>query len=307
MLSSSRELCGNGNKGKRKTALVHKYGKVFELGLMINLLLCNPCGSARLRLHSRSGPWHTMAIAMWITAVLAVDSSAQYTPRHFPHRAQMPPGVVGRELLTRGGGRLGYYQPVELKGPDGLQISLVVDGRFEALQPQPVLAGMLIGQVYRFKVTGIPQREGFEVFPTIEVIDRLMPPAGLAARFPIPVHLTREDLHLALDGLYVTRVIYVEDPQTALATQEDPQVQRYYEVRAEEDPLQVADRLGRPVAILRMGSRLPLAESAEPDFLYHSPPLIKLPPWKQPVVGELISVQPEGSTATGSSRQNQEP
>ena len=35
-----------------------------------------------------------------------------------------------------------------------------------------IMAGMLIGQVYRFKVSNIKFREGEEVFPTIEVIDR---------------------------------------------------------------------------------------------------------------------------------------
>ena len=38
------------------------------------------------------------------------------------------------------------------------------------------VAGMLIGQVYRLRVTNIPHQPGVEVFPTIQVIDRLYPP-----------------------------------------------------------------------------------------------------------------------------------
>jgi hypothetical protein len=37
--------------------------------------------------------------------------------------------------------------------------------------------------------------------------------------------------------------------------------------------MEAADKLGRPVAILRMGSRVPVAGEEDPRFLYHSPPL----------------------------------
>jgi hypothetical protein len=76
-------------------------------------------------------------------------------------------------------------------------------------------------------------------------------------RFPIPIELTLEELDLAASGRYITRVIYLEDPRTALPVAEDPQQQRYYEIDSSLDPLHVADRIGRPMAILRMGSRVP--------------------------------------------------
>ncbi len=84
-----------------------------------------------------------------------------------------------------------------------------------------------------------------------------MPPPGQELRFPIPIELTLEELDLAASGRYITRVIYLEDPRTALGVREDPDRQRYYEVDSTSDPLEVADRIGRPMAILRMGSRIP--------------------------------------------------
>ncbi len=79
-------------------------------------------------------------------------------------------------------------------------------------------------------------------------------------RFPIPIELTQEELELAARGAFVTRVIYIEDPQHALpiarkANDEQP----WIEAPAGEDPLVTADRAGRPVAILRIGSRVPNA------------------------------------------------
>ena len=62
----------------------------------------------------------------------------------------------------------------------------------------------------------------------------------------------------------MTRVIYVEDPQQALpvarkANDEQP----WIEAPPGEDPLVAADRLGRPVAILRIGGRVPSAAEHE--------------------------------------------
>jgi len=90
------------------------------------------------------------------------------------------------------------------------------------------------------------------------------------------VHFTLEELEMALSGRLVTRVIYLEDPQSALPVRDTPDQQRYYEVRSDEDPLKAADRLGRPVAIMRMGSRTPELDSQTQRFLFASPPLLKL-------------------------------
>ena len=110
----------------------------------------------------------------------------------------------------------GYFQPVQITGPPGVKVALAVDGAFGAQQAAPVKAGMLIGRVYRFRVTGIPVNEGLEVYPTIEVINRLYPPPGAKARFPIPVDLTREELEMALKGKMVSRIVYLENPRAAL-------------------------------------------------------------------------------------------
>jgi hypothetical protein len=126
------------------------------------------------------------------------------------------------------------------------------------------LVGMLIGPVYRLQVTNIPNNPGLELFPTVEVIDRLYPPPGLALRFPIPVELTQDELEMAARGMFVTRVIYVEDPSLALPVRQTKNgEQPWMEARRGEDPLVVADSLGRPVAILRIGGRVPAAPGTD--------------------------------------------
>lgn len=114
---------------------------------------------------------------------------------------------------------------------------------------------MNVGCVYGFKAVGLPSYAGVELYPSVELIDRLYPPPGKELRFPVPVELTREDLVIAAQGGLVTRVIYVEDPKTALPVQQGKSRQ-WFEARAGDNPLELADELGRPIAILRIGSRL---------------------------------------------------
>ena len=204
---------------------------------------------------------------------------AQEPGVHYLHHGVMPPGAIGSQQLQRGGPLPGFFQPVEIKAPPGVLVSLAENGAFGQAEPAPVRAGMLIGQVYRFRATNIPLHPGLEVFPTIEVIDRLYTPRGQEVRFAVPVELTTEDLLLASDGKFVTRVIYLEDPRQALPIQEDPQTQNWFEAAPGRDPLAMADRLGRPVAILRLGARLPDATvGADMAFLFGCPPLVKHSP-----------------------------
>ena len=92
----------------------------------------------------------------------------------------------------RGGPLPGYFQPVEIKAPRGAMISTAAGGQFEDERRAPLVAGMLIGSVYRLRVTRIPEHEGEEVYPTIEVVDRTYPPVGQEYRFPILIELAQE-------------------------------------------------------------------------------------------------------------------
>jgi hypothetical protein len=210
---------------------------------------------------------------------------AEAPPVHYLNSGVMPPGAIGSQQLLRGGPLPGYFQPVEIKVPPGAQISTALGGDFDRPQDGPALLGLLIGAVYRLRVTGIPFQPGLELFPTLEVIDRLYPPLGQEAKFPIPVEVTQEELEMALSGRFVTRVIYVEDPELALPVASDPAHQEYFEAAKGDNPLDVADRLGRPVAILRMGGRVPDADGPDQHFLYGSPALLKYT-LKRPVASQ---------------------
>jgi hypothetical protein len=219
-----------------------------------------------------------IAVMMFWMLVLATMLQAQQPGVHYWHQGAMPPGAIGTRQLTRGGPLPGYFQPVEIKAPSGTVVSLASEGRFDESQPESRKVGMLIGSVYRLRVTGIPLAEGSEVFPTIEIVDRTYAPIGMELRFPIPIELSEEDLKLALAGKFVTRVIYLEDPRNALPVRSSPNAQDWFEVQPGQDPLAVADGLGRPVAILRMGGRMPdMSENPDPTFFFGCPPYLRYP------------------------------
>ena len=83
---------------------------------------------------------------------------------------------------------------------------------------------------------------------------------------------------MAAEGLFVTRVIYLEDPTNPVVIQDQANRQRFFDVRFNEDPLRVADQLGRPMAILRLGSKQPRMDRQTGRFMFSSPPARRLLP-----------------------------
>lgn len=182
-------------------------------------------------------------------------------PTHWLHAGVMPPGAIGSQRLLRGGPLSGYVQPVKVYGSQRVAISAATGSGYAQSQQGSLLVGLQVGGVYSFAMTGVPNHPEAQVYATVEVIDRLYPPCGKELKFPIPVQLTDDELKLAATGAFVTRVIYVEDPRQALPIEEKDFSkdggQQWFEARTGEDPLVTADMLGRPVAILRIGSRRP--------------------------------------------------
>jgi len=228
-------------------------------------------------------------IAALLCLAAVGSTAAQAQGVHYWHAGVMPPGAIGSRQLQRGGPLRGYFQPVEIKAPEGVAVSVAADNQFDAAQPAPRRVGFLIGSVYRLRVTQIAQAEGMEVFPSIEVIDRTYAPNDQRLRFSIPVEITADDLALALAGKFVTRVIYLEDPHNAQPVASAGQPQSWFEAEAGRDPLAVADGLGRPVAILRMGGRVP-DQGNDPNFFFGSPTWFAYPPRPAPSVAKPQAV-----------------
>lgn len=183
-----------------------------------------------------------------------------------PLRHDGPPGKAAAWLQAIRGENAGWLQPIRVELPSDGTVSV------HAASPEPaaVLAppaqfSVSVGHVYRLRVADLPEFPGVEIYPTVEVLDRLHPPAGRENDYPIPIVLTEDDLRTALSGQLVTRVVYLEQPQLA-ATQDPLRREVPQSVAAGDNALAAADRFGRPMLIVRIGGRTPSPRNTPPSF-----------------------------------------
>jgi hypothetical protein len=144
--------------------------------------------------------------------------------------------------------------------PEGMQIRWDVSsvGQFDS---EPLIVpgrqNFPEGGIYRLKLTNIPGagREGVELYPTIELAPTTPRTIAYLAHNAIPIQFTEEDFDQVQSGNFVTKVIYLPDPEfqemalagveTLVSTRLDPGV----------DPIVEADRRGSIMAVLRIGNK----------------------------------------------------
>jgi hypothetical protein len=165
--------------------------------------------------------------------------------------------------------------------PEGLTIQWDVTehGRFDSEQlVAPARYNFPQGGMYRLKLANIPGRPGVELFPTLEVGPAMPRTEAFLAHNAIPVEFTTEDFDQVMTGNFVTKVIYLPDPEfqepalagvgTLVSTKLDPGV----------DPIVEADRRGAIMAIVRLGNKDLAIASATPEMMYGGPMGMQGPP-----------------------------
>jgi uncharacterized repeat protein (TIGR01451 family) len=159
-------------------------------------------------------------------------------------------------------------QIVRFQGPAGLHVDVL------SPTPAPVpvgdgsgilTVGLQRGVGYRLRLSNITERPGAELFPVIEVVGHLHRPSEIdPAKYPIRVPFSDDELWDVLDrGRLVTKVIYLEDPEQAIPLRMAKDQIPLVTVNPTEDPLRVAQALGRVMAIVRIGGRRPSVEEIQ--------------------------------------------
>jgi hypothetical protein len=142
--------------------------------------------------------------------------------------------------------------------PEGMNIRWDVGG-FSAFDSTPLIVparqNFPQNGIYRMKLTNIAGREGVELYPTLEIGPTTPRTEAFLAHNAIPIQFTEEDFDQVLAGNFVTKVIYLPDPEfqelalagveTLVSTRLDPGV----------DPITEADRRGSIMAVLRVGNK----------------------------------------------------
>jgi hypothetical protein len=191
-------------------------------------------------------------------------------------------------------------------GPEGMQVQWDISypGAFDS-QPLvcPARYNFPQAAIYRLKLTNIPGRAGVELYPTVEVAPAMPRSEAFIAHNAIPVQFTEEDFDQVLSGNFVTKVVYLPDPEfqelalagveTLVSTRLDPGL----------DPVVEADRRGAILAIVRLGNKdlqIPGDVSAQngmagpcmgnPGFAPGYVAGMTVPPYGMPMVGTPIGL-----------------
>ncbi len=169
----------------------------------------------------------------------------------------MAMGGMGPGCPPMGGAGAGATSQIAFLGVEGGEIMWDISGQQMFDSTPLVMPGRQNfpqGAIYRLKLTNLPGRAGVELYPTLEIAPVTPRTDAYLAHAPIPVQFTDEDLDQVLSGNFVTKVIYLPDPEfqelalsgveTLVSTRLDPGV----------DPIAEADRRGAILAILRIGN-----------------------------------------------------
>ena len=206
--------------------------------------------------------------------------------RRAPALADTPAGAVGARAVLLDPARRGF-QTVRVTANGGGTVE-VYGSPYAPPIPVPPTAGaeedpgalvrLCVGKTYRMRLTDVPGLPaGTTLFPSVELIDRLHPPDGLASAFPLPVSLTEREAELAAGGALLTKVIYLEDPDLAPTTRFTGPLRRT-DLPPGEDPLAAGDARGRVIAVVRVGGRVPDPRRPEPAFYGTGGPVLPAAP-----------------------------
>jgi hypothetical protein len=190
---------------------------------------------------------------------------------HVPCKQNLPPAEM---LMHPGPGVDGpgpgvmMYQPgvpnsgmssqMAFVGPEGMSVvwEVTAPGQFDS-EPLicPARYNFPQGAIYQLKISNISGRPGVELYPTLEVGPAMPRSEAFLSHNAIPVQFAEEDFDQVLSGNFVTKVIYLPDPEfqelavagveTLVSTRLDPGV----------DPIVEADRRGAILAIVRLGNK----------------------------------------------------
>ncbi|HEV7999709.1 MAG TPA: DUF11 domain-containing protein [Planctomycetaceae bacterium] len=215
----------------------------------------------------------SLLLAIVVQMVCCAVSLAQdhiQDNRYVPLDQNAPVGRVGRWSGIIGKGLAGTFQSVQVTVPTSGKVTVYNGGPETGVAlGAPAQFSIGVGCVYRLKIAGMPDFPGVELYPTIEIFDRLHPPAGREYEFPVPIAFTEDDIAKAMDGRMVTKVVYLEQPQFAV-TGDLTAALLNRQMPPDRNLLIEADRLGRPMILVRLGGRTP--DEGHPEEGFFMPP-----------------------------------
>jgi len=144
--------------------------------------------------------------------------------------------------------------------PEGVRVTALPGAPGSKVFDAPAVFGFRPGYVYRLELANLPFRPGQTLYPEIEVRGSLVMRPGMKYMdYPIPLTFTSEDLERAVNGVAITKVISLEDPEKAVPAEARADAPIEITTDSEDEAVKAATSSGRLVAIVRFGDRAPTA------------------------------------------------
>ncbi len=216
-----------------------------------------------------------MLMSVTLVCGLSCGTAQAQTKAEAPPRLLMDhrvsPGIWGQWVQAAGRVNGLEFQSISVELPSTGTVTWFVGSRDEV--KTTANAKLAVAQSYRLKLSDMPEFPGIELYPTIELIDRLHPPAGHADKFSMPLSFTIDEIDAAIQGRMITKVVYLEQPQLALPFElSGDTAVRTVEPRA--NLIEEADKAGRPLALIRLGGRLPAPNETQGAFFGNGAPVL---------------------------------
>lgn len=184
---------------------------------------------------------------------------------------RVPPGTWGQWVQAAGRVHGVEFQAVSVELPSTGTVTWFVGSRDDV--KTTATAKLAVGQSYRLKLSDLPEFPGIELYPSVELLDRLHPPAAHADKFSMPLSFTIEEIDAAVEGRMLTKVVYLEQPQLALPFELSGDTATRT-VQPQINLISEADKVGRPLAIIRLGGRVPAANETHGPFFGNDAPVL---------------------------------
>lgn len=191
----------------------------------------------------------------WVVLPLAVTLGCHHNliPGHLSYYQRGPTMSTGARRFPSQRTQVAFVNPVGMNVGWETYVGAGSKTFMPAQVPVPGRYNFDQGAIYRLKLNEVPNYPGVPFYPTLEVAPASPRTDAYLTHNAVPIEFTDEDFDQVSAGNFVTKVIYLPDPEhqelaipgveTLVSTRLDPGV----------DPVAEADRRGAILAIVRMG------------------------------------------------------
>ncbi len=203
-----------------------------------------------------------------------LPESYQQTSRHGAFAAPTPGMMPMAAPLMQ-------TSQINFRGPESLVLHFdaKVPGTFDS-EPIacPATHDFFQGNIYRLRASNIPGYPGKELFPTLEVAPTMARTQAFLSHNTVPVELTPGDFDQVFAGNFITKVVYLPNPEYHGLAMAGVGTLVNTQLEAGADPVIEASKRGAILAIIRMGNKDLSGEVAERQALAASGMMMPMMP-----------------------------